>query len=44
MIDNQTIQEREAVMLHYQCLIDISSEPFYCSEHEVYLKTNGEEL
>jgi len=31
-------------MNHYQCTIDVTQEPFYCSDHEVYLSDNGEEL
>lgn len=31
-------------MSHYQCNVDVSQEPFYCSDHEVYLNDQGEEL
>lgn len=31
-------------MNHYGCSVDITGEPFFCSEHEVYLTDDGYEL
>lgn len=31
-------------MNHYECNVDVTQEPFYCTEHEVQLNDNGEEL
>lgn len=36
--------EKEQKMTHYGCNVDVTQEPFYCSDHEVYLNDEGEEL
>lgn len=29
---------------HYECNVDVTQDPFYCSDHQVFLTDNGNEL
>lgn len=31
-------------MYHYECNVDVTREPFYCSDHDVHLNDDGTDL
>lgn len=31
-------------MSHWECSVDVTQEPFFCSDHDVYLNDDGSEV